>query len=649
MKDRKGHYLAERSRAAVPAVIFGVSVNAKLSVRPNMPHVTIREWYSAGVCVIYRKRSGWTHPETSRHGTPASMREWMQSHSLAGRINWVVCPNAGEVLTLSKWWDYVSLVGSAWRNVQGNREGTGADYREGVGVVFDRLTVTSDRQCVRYAERGVTWCWCGIGNWFGADEGTGGGSVRAGPVHQVGSPPVGSACASGSVIEAIDCATRLAGLCDWWRDNGGAAFGVTVGALAVGCLRAHCPPRTLCTHSDPDAHALERAASFGGRASVWYVGAIGDGCGLTGAPFGRYERAPVPTVAGPVTQVDVRSMYASIMRDEEVPTKLIGVRENVTVKEMIQLCQRFGVIARVRIRTDRGEYPLRRADRVLYPVGELVTTLTGPELIRLATHGEILECQTIASYHRSSVLSAFASWGLSELTRAASANDASSRSFLKRMLNSLCGKLAQRSGRWVRSPSDDERNRWGDGYSVSRETGKVVRLKYLAGICWRYDEDANGAGPHTAAFAYIAALGRLRMRSVRESLPARAVVSQDTDGLWILGSDTRTLDMLGGLVGGEPGQLRIVASGDNARFLGPRHYCVDGSWVLSGFHAPTVEAGGATVWDIVFPSLWGTKTHHPPTRTAMIARKSRLPLDVSGGRVQADGWVLPPHILPRKS
>lgn len=648
MPERKGHYLAKPTRPTVPGVIFSVALHIVRTGSSSMPHVTVNSWGSAYVGVIYRKRTGWTHPAIAWVGTGEALREWMFDHALDGRQNWVICQSCHDVLTLSQWWQYASVRPCVWRQTRGNPEGTRTDHSRGDRIVFDRFSVQGDRYEIRYTHSGKLWRWCNRSNWWGTDTGAGNGGVDDSTVGGSWAWKGSMAADDRGLSEVARCLQESRRLCDWWKEKANAGFGATVGQLAMGLLRTHCPPRTLCTHSDDEAHSLERAASFGGRASVWYVGAIGDGCGLRGLTFGHHEGQATPVLPGPITQVDVRSMYVSIMRTEAVPTKLIGVRADVSPKECLQLCERFGVIARVRVRTSQAEYPVRRGEGVIYPTGEFVTTLTGIELLELVKHGEVLECQAVASYHRSPVLSAFATWLLSELTRADTARSALPRNFLKRIGNSLPGKLAQRLGKWERHRAGDERGRWGDGAEVVANSQTTVRLKYLNGFCWRFCPDASGAGPHTAAFAYIAARGRLTMAHLRRGLPERAVVSQDTDGLWILGTNTAVSAMLGGAVGPEPGQLRIAASADNARFLGPRHYCVDGSWVLSGYHAPTVEAGGATVWDIVHPGLWATRLHGPPTTTATITRKASLPLDVASGRVQADGWVLPPHLIPRK-
>lgn len=649
MMERLGHRMKAPSRPTVPGVIFGVAVERRLTSRPNMPHVTIGTWMSGSVVVTYRKRNGWTRPDTARFGCPDSLHEWIRERSLRGRINWVVCPLADHVLTLTKWWDYVSQRGSSWKSDRAVRPETSGRGGATVGVVFDRLVVGGTRGIIGYKDGDCRYRWCSVGNWFpdhterpsipdGATSARNPVGVR-GP-HRSGVQPT---------IDAERCCELLRGLSDWWRENARAPLGVTVGACAMGLVRTLATKPKLCTHSHDEAHALERAASHGGRASLWYAGAIGDGCGLTSIAFGRHECCRTPRIPGPITLVDVRSMYGSIMRTLAVPYKLISVRHNVCPAECLDLAQTHGVIARVRIRTSVAEYPQRTADGVRYPVGTFVTTLTGLELCELVKHGEILECQAISVYHQAPVLSAFARWLTEDSTRADCASRVSSRCFPKSLVVSVVGKLSERQGKWSRSPERDEPGRWGEGREVSRSKTRATRVRYLAGLAWVFDEDAFGSGPHTAAFAYIAAAGRLRMAAIRRELGSSRVVSQDTDGLWLLGSRKTVASLCERWVGLEPGQLRIEDSADNARFFSPRHYCVDGRWKLSGYAGPEPRGGGVDLWDVFSPSLWNVRTTTPPTETHMVGRKFTLSVAKGQGRLGRDGWFQPVNLLKSKT
>jgi hypothetical protein len=164
-------------------------------------------------------------------------------------------------------------------------------------------------------------------------------------------------------------------------------------------------------------------------------------------------------------------------------------------------------------------------------------------------------------------------------------------------------------------------------------------------MCWEWDHDVTGKGPYTFAFAYLAAYGRMMMRSIREQLPDRTCVSQDTDGLWVLESGVSALhDLLGGGMG-LPGELRRVAICRNARWYTPKHYYTDGEWTLAGFHAPVISDDGLTVEDTLTSSLWSGGLKGSPSEIMTHVRRSAMPQDVCDGVAQPDGWVTPRRII----
>lgn len=646
--DRKGWYVKPAGRATVPAVWFAVCVHTRQRGVPGYFHQTEHTMESASAAVVYRKRTGWTHPQTVRVSTGEALREWMREHSLAHRVNWVITPRVDETLALTEWLSYAEIQGVVW----GERGPTG-EGNPGTGdrmgrVSVERWTVSPTVGIVRYTDAGRTWHWVGAGQFGGAIEsGTsvplrdGGDAVELGRGGAVRLPERQGHSAAGLAAGAT-------ALCDWWRANSRAAFGSTVGQLAVGILRSHVPARTLCTHSDPDLHALERAAAFGGRASVWFVGAVGDTPGdrpryrsRDGGLTERYEH-------GPLVNLDVRAMYPAIMRDHPLPTKLASRPQHCSPRALDQLIDRMGVIARVTIRTRRAEYPYRSSRGVVFPLGTFTTVLTGPELKTLRSDGDVLEVHECATYHLSSAFSAAADALLSTTTCRPTTADHASPSFQKLLRNSLAGKLAQRAGAWVRDAERDSPKKWGEVWQVNPSTGAKVRRKWVLGLCWRFEEDASGRGPHTAAFAYLTAIGRVQMRRYRDQLPERAVVSQDTDGLWVLSRHIGAFGPIPAKDDAEPGQLSNRGSVDSARFWSPKHYWTSDGWTLAGAHEPREEDWGKTYWASDSPLAWTGKTREAPRSVHSRSRICELVIDAPFGTVMPDGWILPRQLFPRK-
>lgn len=643
--DRKGWYVKRATKCTIPGVVFAVVCRPAYQNIGARKRIVVASWHTAQVSVSYRRRGKWTAPEAARVSTPDALRDWMDERARPGRTNWVICPVASEVLTLSEWWSYAESNGIDWRGESVRGADAGDADSSARRVRIHQLCANGRTDIITYTHHGVRWRWVGAGNYW---PDAGAGAAAAGAVGEGGGgdstsdeTPVGGAHVSDSCALAV----RFCLLCDWWGRAARAPFGCTAGQLAWGILRSHIPERGLCAHRDEDAQRLERAASHGGRATVWYTRAIlsGDENATCGADSGSDSNNQV--VRGPITHVDVSSMYPTLLRDMRFPVKLRQRWAGVSGAFAQEMCEDFGVIARVHIRTSAGEFPLRRGESVLYPVGEFTTTLAGPDLIALRDCGEILRVHEMYTYDLGRPFEGAMSALLDARAKAKADRDKCAETFAKLVSVSLGGKLAQRQGAWTRRADMDEPGRWGEHHIVSTRTGTVVRTRYLAGACWAWDDSRVGAGPHTSAFAYLTAYGRQHMAGVRRALPTDAVVSQDTDGIYCTPSAVRRMTVSGMLAREGPGLLRITGSADTGQWWGPRHYRWGDKWVLAGYHSPVVSPAQSSVQHTYHTPLWQTRTHRAPDCVPVVFAESRFPAPQDGGRVQPDGWVLPPHII----
>lgn len=641
MSDRKGHYLKSGKGATVPAALFSVAVSHRVLPQGRHQHIEIRELDRVWVSVSYHRRGRWSDPETAVCESGSDLREWMHAHALARRVNWVVAPIASDALTLTGWWEYVDRVGCRMSIGQGR--GAAAVERRAApcGVVFTAMVVRGTPDIVGCSYRGISWRWVSGLQYDPSPEDAGRAHRTAARRDRDARDGDAGAEAGRTEARCLWWGARIRSICDWWLSNARTPFSCTTGQLALGLLRSNQTDDRLCTHSDADVHRLERKAAHGGRASVWYVGNIGQGLELPEQRYGLGGECHYREVEGPIHHMDVRSMYPHLLGAMSYPIKYLYYRENVSPRRALDAAAECGVIADVTIETRRPEYPHRAADRISYPVGRFATTLTGPELLRLSDDGALLKVHRMAVYKMGRPFTLFSERLLAMRVAARNAGRTSDESFAKLLANSLAGKLAQRRGTWERDATSDEPRRWGESFSEYMDSGTVVKRRHIAGLGWRWSDDETGAGPYTFAFAYLCAYGRLMMRDMRGLCPDSTIVSQDTDAIWCLPPAYDTLMSIRGLVGEEPGRLSNKGKYDSARFWSPRHYHTDGRWTLSGFHLPRPDPTGLRVEDEYTPSLWASRTPRAPTTVRTIVRTSTLRLDVSGGIIGPDGWVEP--------
>ena len=642
-----GRYVRPGHGATAPDSIFAVVCMRSMSYGSCDETVTEYERAGSAVAHVTRRRGRWGAPTVAV--LPAEMPpfDYVQTHALSRKRNYVVTPDGAPGLALAGVWEAFDreLVEYAPRGVMRAPK----KRRRGPvpTVALRRVALTPRCTLLDYLcqERSVVWL--GTGNYVSATE----DEVARDNGFQW--PDTGEwdgpdrTTVRTAKERALLWVYVFARLSDWWRRVAAAPWGMTSSALGAGVLRSHVAEKELCTHNHAGALSLERAASYGGSARVWYYGEIGD----PAADATGNNPAPRPSgygsVPGPLECWDVRSMYPWLMTVHALPSRFYSYREDVCVADLNDALSDWAVVARVTIETDSPEFPARSGSFVVWPVGTFTTTLTGPELLALRRTGRVKAVHALARYHTSRCYGAAAAALLEERTRARDDGRFADELFAKSVANGMGGKLAQKRGTWKPAPRVSAPVRWGEWVEAGRGGATARRHRTLAGLTWVYETDADPWGPHVAAFAYLTALGRLHLRSIRESLPDRSVVQCDTDGLWILPGAFAAVRARADAGGDAPGRLRLAHRADNARFLGPRHYYAGGEWVLSGFTRPTIAADGITVADVHRIASLADGRGGPGRFEVSKARESVLKVESRGVKIGADGWTAPRSIQQR--
>lgn len=638
--DRVGRYLKPGKRVTAPAVLFGVVVNPHVESSARTERDTLHTWGSADVCVSHYRRGRWSAPRGAHCETPEALAAWMDKNARPRARNYVVTPNAAETLALARVWERIDSGPVKWvpPGTHWNPKAAGLDA-SGVTVIR-RLSIGARCTILDYARGERRWLWLSGRQFTESDE----ESLAQAVGHQWDTAPrepTPDAYVHRTARErSVMWVTFFRQMCDWWRAHARAPFGLTASALSMGMLRSHVRPKLLTSHNDPRAHRLERDACFGGRASTFYYGDIGD----TAAAGTESVPAPLPSsygsIPGPIEQWDVRSMYPWLLREQLYPVALISYREDRRPNEPQAYATECAVIARVTIETDTPEYPMRVGDRIIYPTGRFTTTLTGPELLRLKGDGRVVACHAMSMYRLSDPFRDAAAALIAMRENPDSADRPAWQMFAKYVANGLGGKLAQRRGEWQECPQIPAKMQFGEWFECGAKTGQTHRYRAIAGCVWRYVRDTTGAGPYTAAFAYLAAYGRLHMRGVRDVCPSRSVVSMDTDGVWVLPDGSSALKRRTCAGHDRAGVLRRISGAGAARFFGPRHYYAAPHWVLAGFAAPSISRGGTGLRDVQRFTPMARPAGRAPVAVCVRDRYSTLAVEAHGVSIGADGWAV---------
>lgn len=426
-----------------------------------------------------------------------------------------------------------------------------------------------------------------------------------------------------------------------WISEGAGPWRDTVAGLSVSYWKTKHYTQRICRHDVDDATCLEKAAAHGGRQEVWYYGDCGDSARLLGGHDVPPRPSGYPAIRGTIYRADISSQYPSIMATEMLPVRLMGVTDTCSVSDLRSILRYYGVIADVEIHTDRPEYPVRRGDRVVYPVGRVATTLAGPELQYALDRGDISRINRLARYEMGRPLSVYARHLLDMRADARAAGDRCGELLAKSLSTSICGKFTQRTTRRVAYPDViSPIGRWGP-FVRSLPDGTSERYIAIAGMCYRDEYVLSGGSLLGAIYCYITSYGRMQMSRIRESMVPHRPYAQVTDGLWVGESALPALRRCGLSEDRSPGMMRLVSDHYYARWLTPAHYYIDGRWTLSGYLSHSrVEPDG-----VVYESRDINSVRSCPHKAPMRMRRKtveRMMVSLRGDVVIGDdGWMVP--------
>lgn len=646
--DRKGHYLKPGTKPTAPNVVFAVVMSPTI-VETRGKHAGYWEsWGGADVCCSKYRRGRWSMIRGARAETPDELHDWMAKHADRAARNYVVTPDGAGSLAVGQVWDHLCTAPVKWR-----LPGTVWSAKTIAKFPHDttwvrRCTLTPRCLIFDYSRRGVRWVWLNGHQHLGMTEGEIGRTIGA-PWEDTGEyDPADATEVHTSQARAVLWCRAYQHLSDWWRSTAKAPFGLTAASMAIGVLRTHIRNKQLCTHANPAAHELEREACYGGSLRTWFFGDIGNPRRFSTAAHPAPPRSCYGTLPGPLHQLDVRSMYPWLLRERRYPTRIADVYYRMHPSDLLHWCRTLAVLARVTVETDVPEYPLRTKTGIEYPVGRFTTVLTGPELLRIAAEGRIAHVHYVVTYLTGTP---FRDAAAALIRMRDSARDETNPGwgvFAKQVAVSLAGKLAQKRGEWHELEDYPPTVQFGEWTEAAARGRRRRRFRSMAGLVWEFQPDASGAGPYTAAFAYLCAYGRMHMRSIRDECPRGSVVSMDTDGLWVFPDAVAACRRLRQAVQAEAGDLCVKHTSKCGRFFGPKHYFLDSGWVLAGFSEMLVKRSGREVADVRRHTPIAGPLGAPPRGTSVEHRTSALVLSSAGVSIGPDGWAEPRRKGPKR-
>lgn len=461
-------------------------------------------------------------------------------------------------------------------------------------------------------------------------------------------------------VDILDAA--ITELMEWWDRGGLGRWTITGAACGWNVMRHHKAPQKFTIDPDPDGVAADRAAIYGGRRGVWRVG---------------------HQTLGPFLELDFEAAYPSVAAELSLPIGRKQPFASMAVDDWRVDDDRWGVIARVSLRTDTPRWPLRLGAATFYPTGRFDTVLAGPEIADARRLGALLSIGAGYVHQLGVAMLPWARWCLATQTGQHEDSPPAARLACKAWGRSVIGKWAAHSYEKTELGAAPGFG-WGYTEGFDHESQSRGGLVHLGGRSWWVAASGNGDNAYPAVFAWVESAVRVRLSRVIEAVGPGAVVQCDTDGLIVnerlLGTRAARGHLLApdGLLGAArtawvlncldpiiaPLHIRLKRTVAHVSVIGPQHLALGGQRRLAGIpgaarcgpcetlaaasprtaeqvHCAHVTDGG-TYTGPLWPKLQWQMAHGSPAGYVRPTVTSRIAGPYVNGWVTTTGQVLAP-------
>lgn len=398
-------------------------------------------------------------------------------------------------------------------------------------------------------------------------------------------------------------------------------FRYTAASQAIAAYRHRFTPQQIYIHDNAVVKSWEREAYFGGRSEVFKQGTINDTC--------HY--------------VDVNALFPSIMQSAMVPYKLVEYDNNITSSEAISESTAGECVALCEIQTDRAMYPVRREASICYPTGRFRTALCGQELATAKRCGHLRTIFSIARYDCHAGFKLFVNelWTLRQAYR--KQGERLYADFVKFIMNSLYGKFAQWSPRWINCEDRPDVDEWRQCTIVDWTTGEIHEYRKFGPLCQKKQPKLEKRDSFVAISAFITSAARVRMNQLRAIAGEKNVYYQGVDGLIVNDDGLVRLESADEVNPSELGKLRLDYSGSPTQIHGVADYRLGGKVVMAGRPSNAVQQDDETWLATMLSSKNDMFTGKPPVGMEEYSIEWRRSQHYNKGTFDDDGWLKPFH------
>jgi len=364
------------------------------------------------------------------------------------------------------------------------------------------------------------------------------------------------------------------------KDNDLGTVQATIAGQAFSAFRHRFMDVPLLVHHKPNLIKLELDAYKGGRTEAFQLG--------------RTEGVYI---------LDVNSMYPSVMRSNPYPiipkcSSPINVNSNYLPTKWEDMF----TIARCKIKLNEPCIGIHRETdgKLIFPIGSIRTTLTGPEISFIENRpelGEIVQYEQVAIYeHSDKVFTRYVDF-FYDLKK--NGKDDVTIQEAKLFLNSLYGKFGQRQHDDIEEAGNRHIVEDASALAAMKDLGISVLYEHgqtfirsgsrvLVKPKGNKGEVSHNAMPRIAAA--VTAYARLSLWEIIKTAELENVYYCDTDSIITNKDGLAKCQAAGFLDDHRLGALKVEGP-YTLDCLSPKHYALDGKWKNKGIRKNAVQVG----------------------------------------------------------
>lgn len=380
-------------------------------------------------------------------------------------------------------------------------------------------------------------------------------------------------------------------------------FGPTIASLSFSAFRTKFMSHDILVHDNEKALKLERLSYFGGIVDTPFIGKVKD---------------------SPVYELDVTSMYP-FQCTKMLPYQFVGYKDNPSVKCIEKLATDFQVCASVVVNTKSHTFPKRIKSKVIYPVGRYTVSLAHPELMLALDNGLVEYVKCCSWYNAAPIFKEYMQFFIGHKITYKDAGNFAFELLCKYYANTLYGKTAQRSERWMpltmrnirkiedalgqKKGSLDYLTKVNNIQDKPQDTlliphlGIAVRIRKIYGVEEIYVGSGESRDSVPIIASTITSYARVYLRELQDIAGWHNWFYSDTDSIWTNEEGYKRLVARGMVKENELGKLSLKKVHNHLTIHGRKDYQTDRTTKRKGIRQTAKVLSSDTFEQWHFPSV----------------------------------------------